>query len=212
MNEITPTQQLRTAIEEYCAGLESGPGDGAKKKQSALAALSGGEQISIEEQIALLDRHMQQLDEDHTGRGAAAASGESLPDIVRVEQWLRRLGRMNDTNAQRYAAALAEQGFGSLSFISQGEFSRRTLVNSFGVLPGHAAPILRAIQALPPPPPLPASSQHQRDGDAFLFSDDDDTTTSNDSDDAAAGGGGGGGGGGAEGEAPAAAGRRPGLV
>ena len=76
---------------------------------------------------------------------------------------------MGNTAAERYAAALAEQGFGSLAFISQGEFSRRSLIQSFGILPGHAAPILRAIQALPPPPPLPV---HEIEGSGNISDDD----------------------------------------
>ena len=109
--------------------------------------------LSLEEQIALLDRHMQQLDEEQLGVDTEAT--ELMSDIGKVEKWLRRVARLGNTAAERYAAALAEQGFGSLAFISQGEFSRRSLIQSFGILPGHAAPILRAIQALPPPPPLP---------------------------------------------------------
>jgi hypothetical protein len=47
---------------------------------------------------------------------------------------------------KRYANALSEGGYSSLTFISMGCFSRKDLVANFGVLPGHAAPILRAMQ------------------------------------------------------------------
>ena len=131
-------------------------------------------------------------------------------ELTRVGKFLHRRAKLSRAASHKYAKTLADNGFDQIEFLgglevgrrdhspnpprsarssprpspASGEFSRRRLVTEFGVAQGHAAPILRAIQALPPPAPLEAD-----EGDV---SSDDDAAGKG----GRAGGGGGGGGGG----------------
>jgi hypothetical protein len=156
---LVQNHTLRLAIEEYVATLERRAEDEDEVALPVLKAKTVGR--STAEDLAAADEHHRQALNalplsGFGGGGSRAASpssgaGEAVADGPRrVAAYLEAKARLDPLVAARYAASLAEHGYETLAFVSMGDFSRRTLIAQLGVLPGHAAPVLRAIQVMVP--------------------------------------------------------------
>jgi len=148
---------LRLAIEEYLLMLER-KNEAEEDAASPVRSKTTTGQMSVEDLAAADEQHRQALaslpssnnnnDSANPNGGSSTGGDNDNKDDgpLRVAAYLEARARLDLSVATRYAAAFAEHGYETLAFVSMGEFSRRTLTQQLGILPGHAAPILRAIQ------------------------------------------------------------------
>lgn len=148
---------LRLAIEEYLLMLER-KNEAEEDAASPVRSKTTTGQMSVEDLAAADEQHRQALaslpssnnnnDSANPNGGSSTGGDNDNKDDgpLRVAAYLEARARLDHSVATRYAAAFAEHGYETLAFVSMGEFSRRTLTQQLGILPGHAAPILRAIQ------------------------------------------------------------------